>query len=401
MHHVALSLVLSLASTFTCAQVTSSPVLNLTRETNASSPPLSQPHPHFSQRAMIWGAQDPDSIVKKLHISWPPLKIYQGGDAPRSVFKAKLSDRPLVLKLRPLTPRNERHQFACENEAHVHARVTTTTFCKNGTRCECSPNFLPLLYAWKGKPLPRSFFGTSASPATYHNMGLDAAKGEVVYMLIAPISHVSVKAAHLLPGFRSLSQEQQHDFVRYTMFQLSFAIYVLRQLGCMHRDLANPWMDNAKFALVRGQGSDPCSRSGSCPWGYCWRIEGKLWCFDKKKTPLAKYFIRLYDYSSSHCDFSAHKWYEGTGVTEKTVLRHKRGYTPFPDDPAPALVCKHYRLRDCPQSFPPATRGVFAPYYDRFLVDSAPPGACVFGPNLPLEPLGPPLLAGSSSAIAT
>jgi hypothetical protein len=60
----------------------------------------------------------------------------------------------------------------------------------------------------------------------------------VLYMLLEKASPYPVRDPQLLPGYKALNATEQQRFGEYVLFQLSFALYILKKLDCSHNDLA-------------------------------------------------------------------------------------------------------------------------------------------------------------------
>lgn len=131
----------------------------------------------------------------------------------------------------------------------------------------------------------------------------------IFYMLIEQASPYPIREPDSLPGYTALSPAERQRFGEYTLFQLSFALYVLRKLDCAHDDLAKASLHNsitANMLFDAINGTDPCDPTHSvsrdaCTWGHCWTAEGHTWCFDRATTPLMDFIVRIFDFGMATC----------------------------------------------------------------------------------------------------
>lgn len=352
----------------------------------------------------IFGDGHFSDALQHLRLVWPPLKLVSPALNniatkralwPRSIFMTRIvspdssvpwldgSRRLAILKSCPLGVEwstSSEEPFVCENEAYVHAFITRATAASDGL---CAPHFVPLLHAWKADRVPEVSFtfegdGIERSQTT---LGFSTSRSNAVYMLIERTN--AIQRIQSLDGYSALTLSERAEFSRYILFQVAFTLHVLGSLRCEHRDIAMGQMGHNLRYLKLAETQDPCSRAGkSCEWGYCWSAQGSMWCFQRKSAPLIGVIVQLFDFGKGVCkSHNATSWARTHGVLSTTAVKWAVKAAGVPDATLLSRACRYMHLTDCPLEFPAPIDSLQSPYFKRYVVEQAPPGACVMGWN--------------------
>lgn len=348
---------------------------------------------------IIFGPLDFSTARSHIRLVWPPLKLVSAGEPggfaskvakwPRSIFLAKtLPNGPapwlagpaksVVLKSCPaalnVTGFLGQEPFVCENEAHVHAYITKKTSMVS--KLQCNPHFIPLLQAWKAEPFPSSALriaGPRNLAALAVGVGFETSVTPGIFMIIEHTA--AVQQMRALDGYKALTAESRAAFSRYILFQIAFSLHVLGSIRCQHRDIAMGQMGHNLRYLQLGATQDPCNRAASCE-GYCWRAQGSIWCFNRENTPLIGVIVKVFDFGKGVCDVPFSRWFAAPRVATA-----QRNWATKPvgvaDEGVLQRSCGYMNLTDCPDSFPAPVHSLKSPYFERYLVDRAPAGACI------------------------